>query len=290
MSVKGKAKFAGVVLPLLLLVGHVPGVLAAETSPVSGLAAKTHIHGLAVDRGDPSYLLIATHHGLYRAGPDGNSVLVSEVQDFMGFNAHPSDPGRLFASGHPAGGGNLGLIASGDGGKSWTQISPGLDGPVDFHQMTVSPADPKRMYGAYGDLQVSDDGGKTWTSAGPAPDKLIDLAASAKNPDIVYAATEAGLSISLDGGKSWKSLLGGAPVTVVEATPDGVFAFVYGKGLMRATEGAFSWTTLSADWGDDYLLHLAVDPSESERLYAATRHSQVLRSSDGGKTWSAFGQ
>jgi photosystem II stability/assembly factor-like uncharacterized protein len=287
MFTKRPVKYATAILPALFLAAPTGDLAAAETASVSDLPAQTHIHGLAVDLGDPSYVFIATHHGLYRAGPDGNSILVSEVQDFMGFNAHPSDPGRLFASGHPAGGGNLGFIASGDGGKSWTQISPGLDGPVDFHQMTVSPADPKRMYG---DLQGSDDGGKTWTSAGPAPDKLIDLAASAKNPDIVYAATEAGLSISLDGGKSWKSLLGGAPVTVVEATPDGVFAFVYGKGLMRATEGAFSWTTLSADWGDDYLLHLAVDPSESERLYAATRHSQVLRSSDGGKTWSAFAQ
>jgi photosystem II stability/assembly factor-like uncharacterized protein len=287
MSVE--TKMIAAIFPALLLVTPVPG-LAAETSPVSGLAAKTHIHGLAVDRSDPSYLLIATHHGLYRAGPDGNSVLISEVQDFMGFNPHPSEAGRLFASGHPAGGGNLGFIASSDGGRTWSQISPGLNGPVDFHQMTVSPADANRIYGAYGDLQVSSDGGKSWTSAGPAPEKLIDLAASAKNPDVVYAATETGLSVSMDAGKSWKTLREGPPVTVVEATADGVFAFVHGKGLMRADEGAFKWTTLSADWGEDYLLHLASDASAPERLYAATGHSQVLQSVDGGKTWSAFGQ
>ena len=286
-----KAKFVAVAFPVLLLVAQVHGTAAAaETSPVSGLAAKTHIHGLAVDRSDPSYLLIATHHGLYRAGSDGNSVLVSEVQDFMGFNPHPSEAGKLFASGHPASGGNLGFIASEDGGKTWSQISPGLDGPVDFHQMTVSPADPNRVYGAYGDLQASSDGGKTWTSAGPAPEKLIDLSASTKNPDIVYAATEGGLSVSLDGGRSWKTVLGGAPVTLVEATAGGIFAFVYGKGLMHASEGVFTWTTLSADWGEDYLLHLAVDASAPERLYAATGHSQVLQSIDGGKTWGAFGQ
>jgi photosystem II stability/assembly factor-like uncharacterized protein len=264
--------------------------MAAEPVPVSELDAMTHIHGLAVDRSDSSYLLIATHHGLYRAGPDGKSVLVSEVQDFMGFNPHPSDAGMLFASGHPAAGGNLGFIASKDGGKTWNQVSPGLNGPVDFHQMSVSPADPNRIYGAFGGLQVSQDAGKTWAMAGPAPEKLIDLAASAKDPDIVYAATETGLFVSLDAGTSWKPLLQGPPATLVEATEEAVFVFIHGEGLLRASEGEFKWTTLSADWGDDYLLHLAVDPAAPDRLYAATGHSQVVRSTDGGKTWSAFGE
>jgi photosystem II stability/assembly factor-like uncharacterized protein len=288
MFTKRRVKYATAILPALFLAAPTGDLAAAETNSVSDLPAQTHIHGLAVDLGDPSYVFIATHHGLYRAGPDGNAVLVSEVQDFMGFNPHPTDPSRLFASGHPAGGGNLGFIASADGGKSWSQISPGLDGPVDFHQMTVSPADPNRIYGAYGNLQVSIDGGKSWTSAGRAPEKLIDLAASAVNPDIVYAATGTGLSVSQDGGKSWKEILAGPPVTLVEATPAGIFAFVVGKGLMRATEGAFNWTTLSEDWGEEYLLHLAVDPSEPTRLYAANGHSQMLKSSDGGKTWSAY--
>jgi photosystem II stability/assembly factor-like uncharacterized protein len=248
----------------------------------------THIHGVAVDRSDPSYLLIATHHGLYRAGPDGNSVRVSEIQDFMGFNAHPSNPDILFASGHPAAGGNLGLVASRDGGRTWSQISPGLDGPVDFHHLTVSPANPDVIYGAYGGLQVSEDGGKTWEKAGPLPAKIIDLAASAKNADILYAATETGLLVSLDVGKSWKPLLEDRPVTLVEATPGGVYAFVYGEGLKRASEGTFNWTTLSSDWGDDYLLHLAVDPTSADRLYGVTGHSVILQSTDGGKTWDGY--
>ena len=37
--------------------------------------------------------------------------------DYMGFIPHPTDPSLLFASGHPAGGGNLGFIVSNDGGK-----------------------------------------------------------------------------------------------------------------------------------------------------------------------------
>ena len=263
----------------------------AAAEPVSGLKAHTHIHGLAIDRNDPAYLLIATHHGLYRAGPDGNAELVSVVQDFMGFNPHPNDPNTLYASGHPVGGGNLGFIASSDGGKTWTEISLGANGPVDFHQMTVSPADPDTVYGAYGNLQVSRDAGKTWEEVGPTPEKLIDLAASAKDPDIVYAATELGLLISLDAGKSWKALLEPAPVTMVEVTADGaVYAFVYGQGLAWAKEGTFNWSTAADDWGRQYILHLAVDPADPNRLFAATGDGQVLASADQGQTWGPFGQ
>ncbi len=75
---------------------------ATEIVPASKLSGQTHIHGLAVDRQDPTQLLIATHHGLFRAGPDGKAQRISEVQDFMGFNPHPTDPKTLF---DPADGG-----------------------------------------------------------------------------------------------------------------------------------------------------------------------------------------
>ena len=62
--------------------------------------------------------------------------------------------------------------------------------------MTVSLADPGTIYGAYGNLQVSRDAGKTWAEVGPAPEKLIDLAASARDADTLYAATELGLFVT----------------------------------------------------------------------------------------------
>jgi photosystem II stability/assembly factor-like uncharacterized protein len=172
--------------------GDAARLSAAEFIPVAELPVYTHIHGLAVDRRDPSRLLIATHHGLFRTQADGTAERISEVQDFMGFAPHPSDAGVLYASGHPAGGGNLGFIASPDHGATWTQVSPGLNWPVDFHQLTVSAADPRIIYGHYGSLQLSRDSGATWSLVGP--DRLIDLAASARDASTLYAATETGCS------------------------------------------------------------------------------------------------
>ncbi|MBL8580442.1 MAG: exo-alpha-sialidase [Mesorhizobium sp.] len=263
----------------------------AEPVSVSQLKESTHIHGLAVDREESQKLLIATHHGLFRAGPDGKAELISPVQDFMGFTPDPSDPRSLYASGHPAGGGNLGFIASTDNGATWTQVAPGADGPVDFHQMTVSFADPQVLYGAYGALQVSRDAGKTWSVIGPLPAKLIDLAASAKDAGTIYAATEEGLLVSGDGGQSWETVIDGAPVSLIEVTADGsLHAFVLGQGLVQAEEADMVFKTTFASWGDQILLHMAVDPADGNRMFTASHQGDIFASTDGGTNWAAFGQ
>ena len=95
------------------------------STTVEALARATHFHGIAVDPADPSRLYLATHHGLYAVEPDGSATQLSPVQDFMGFTPHPTDPSILYASGHPAGGGNLGFISSEDGGRSWSQLAEG---------------------------------------------------------------------------------------------------------------------------------------------------------------------
>jgi photosystem II stability/assembly factor-like uncharacterized protein len=270
-----------------------PAASAAEATTLAELRQQTHFHGIAVDRADPSRLYLATHHGFFLVTSDGKATRLSPVQDFMGFTPHPADAAILYASGHPAGGGNLGFIMSTDGGASWVQVSPGIDGPVDFHQMDVSPADPNVVYGVYSGLQVSHDAGRSWTMAGPAPEGLIDLAASSASADRLYAATKTGLWLSDDAGKSWLSAaFPSGIVSMVTSGPGGrLFAFVLGQGLVGAEERApASWTGLSNGFGDRYILHLAVDPANPDRLYATTQENDVLASSDGGRSWKPYGQ
>lgn len=267
---------------------------ASSDRPVSlsELAGTTHFHGIAVDPEDPSRLYLATHHGFYIVSPDGMATRLSEVMDMMGFTPFPFDPRILYASGHPAGGGNLGFLMSDDGGKSWRQLSKGIGGPVDFHQMDASKADMKTIYGAYGGLQVSRNGGLSWSRVGPQPEGLIALATSALNVDTLYAATQTGLLVSKDGGKSWQPAFAEKrPASTVFATREGdVYAFVLGSGLLHAKEPALAWQSLGSDFGGAYILHLAVDPTNRERLYAVTNKGSILGSRDGGRTWATFGK
>jgi photosystem II stability/assembly factor-like uncharacterized protein len=290
------AAFGAVALTIaggLLLARSVSG---AETT-VAALAKETHFHGIAVDAKDASRIYLATHHGLFLVRPDGKAEQISRSRDdFMGFTPHPSDPNVLFASGHPASGGNLGFITSTDGGVSWRKLSDGIGGPVDFHNMDVSAADPQVIYGTYRDLQKSTDGGRSWTRVGPPPDGLIALAASSRNSDTLYAATQRGLLRSTDGGKSWSAAhLLQRPATTVHVTRDGtVYAFLVGTGLVRAKEQDLRWETASNGFGTAYVLHLAVAPNDGRRVYAVTfdpetRSQAVLATNDGGARWARLG-
>lgn len=269
------------------------GLVAWSASPAKpiSLSDVSHVHGIAFDPGNPGAIYLATHHGLFRASPNGAATLLSpDRSDYMGFTPDPADPGRLLASGHPEGGGNLGVILSEDGGASWTQLSPGAGGPVDFHAMSISRADPRTVYGLFGGIQVSHDGGITWLRAGPGPDRVIDLAASPVRADILYAGTVGGLMLSSDEGKTW-ALIGPENVatTMVEATSDGsLYAFFAGAGLFQlASDG--TWGSLAEGFGDSYILHLAVDPQSAAHVVAVTEASAIIESLDGGKTWKAFG-
>jgi hypothetical protein len=290
---------AGAILALAALtIGIVRQSGSSEQVTVADLAQRTHFHGLAVDPGDSARLLLATHHGLYAVRMDGSGERISQTtDDFMGFMPHPSDTAVLYASGHPAAGGNLGFIESRDGGRSWRQLSEGAAGVADFHNMAISPADPKRMYGAYaGTLQVSRDGGSTWAPIGSAPEGLLDLAASAASPDQLFAGTQFGLLRSTDGGKSWALAYSSEnPVPLVQVSSQGtIFAFVVGTGLLRSQEADLAWLAIGAKLGDRYVVHLAVDPRNERKLYAitmdrATQAQEIFASGDAGVTWNPLG-
>lgn len=273
---------------------YVSGAFSQGSTTIAALAKDTHFHGIAVDAADSSRIYLATHHGLYVMGLDGRAQRISEVRDYMGFTAHPTDATILFASGHPAAGGNLGFIVSRDGGRTWTKLADGIGGPVDSHQMDVSKADPRVVYGVYQSLQRSADGGRTWQVVGPPPADIIALAASSIDANTIYAATQGGLKQSTDSGRTWKSL-SDRPTTMVHVTHDGtVYAFMIGTGLVRGSEKNLALQVVGKGFGEEYLLHFAADPRDPQRLYAVTHNSRtrtqsVVTSRDGGQRWAKPG-
>jgi len=283
-------------IPTVLIFGNHP-LIAAETS-VSTLAGNTHFHGIAVDAGNSSRLYLATHHGIFAVALDGSADRISSNRnDYMGFTPHPTDPNVLFGSGHPTDGGNMGFITSTNRGKTWKKLADGVDGPVDFHQMDVSKADPNVVVGNYQGLQMSRNGGYSWKKIGPGPDGLIDLAASAKDTNTFYAATRRGLAKTTDGGRSWKPAhLARRTSTMVHVTSDAtVYAYQIGTGLIKTSEPSVIWRVVNNNFGQAYILHLAVDPTNAALLYAITsnqktRAQAVVASRDGGKTWKNLGK
>lgn len=260
-------------------------LLSGCASPGSGDPVRlVDIHGLAIDPQDTAALYIATHRGLLRLASDGELSSVGDSHDdLMGFAAHPKDPMIFWASGHPATGGNLGVIRSNDGGATWTPI--GASG-VDFHAMAVSPADPARIWGSWrGQMMRSDDGGAQW-----APVGALAAAALAGHPsdrDIVYASTGKALQRSDDGGVTWTAQ-SADPVIGLAVDPNAPTTLYGGikGGALRSTDGGRTWerTTLVAGT----VAYFATHATAPGLVYAASYERGIYQSADSGATWTTI--
>jgi len=252
-----------------------------------------HAHGLAVDVADTNKLYIATHNGLFMLQNDKDLYQVGpKTDDYMGFSPHPTDSNTFFTSGHPKGGGNIGFQKTSDGGKSWQKVSDGLNGPVDFHAMTVSRVNPDLVYGSFaGRLQRSLDGGKKWEQVDANLANVISLVSDPVDANTVYAATTGGIMLSSDQGKTWTDValdVSGTAVTVLAINPTRAtewISFSQKLGLVKSSDSGKSWKTLKTGGDDDVVLHIAYDNKNSQVIYALTRGSILYKTTDGGESW-----
>lgn len=255
--------------------------------PVSEI---THGHGLAVDVSDSSKIYIATHHGLLLLQNEKDLYQVGKSQDdYMGFSPHPTNAKAFFASGHPSTGGNIGFQKSEDGGFTWKKISDGLNGPVDFHAMTVSSVNPALIFGWYrGTIQRSTDGGKNWQIVSNTTFPIVGLVASPKDENIVYAVSPQGLMVSKNQGKDWMILFSGFASTIAINPQDSqkLISFSEKLKLVRSNDGGKNWEPVNESYNGETPLHTAFDKQKPEIIYALTEKNSLYKSQDAGATWN----
>lgn len=250
----------------------------------------THGHGLAVDVIDSNNLYIATHHGLLLLKNEKDLYQVGDKKDdYMGFSPHPSNPKVFFTSGHPSFGGNLGFQRSDDGGFTWKKVSNGVQGPVDFHAMTVSPVNHDLIFGWYrGALQRTKDGGKNWEIVQNTQFLIVSLAADTKDENIVYAASPQGLFVSKNQGKEWSILLEGFVSTIAINPQDSqkLVSFSEKQKLARSNDGGKNWEPVNESFNGETPLHTAFDKQKPEIIYTLTEKNSLYKSIDSGATWT----
>lgn len=152
-------------------------------------------------------------------------------------------PGLLWA------GSDDGLVhVTGDGGGSWTNVTP-ADMPewATVSMIEPSPHDPQTAYVAAERHKLDDfapllwrtrDLGTTWERLDgglPAGEFCRVVREDPERPDLLYCGTETGVHVSFDGGGAWRSLRGTLPVVPVHDL------VVRGDDLVAATHGRSIW-------------------------------------------------
>jgi photosystem II stability/assembly factor-like uncharacterized protein len=187
-------------------------------------------------------------------------------------------------------------VATASGGV-WRTVNEGTTWEPVFERaastaigdIAISPADPRTIWVGTGEANIfrssqagsgiykSTDAGKTWTHMGLADSSTIArIVVQPQNPEVVYVAAsghewtdnaERGIFKTVDGGKNWEKIL-----------------------FINDRTGA---------------IDLAMDPADSQTLYASTWQrirvkwndprvfpgysaSGIHKSTDGGKTWKAI--
>jgi photosystem II stability/assembly factor-like uncharacterized protein len=124
------------------------------------------------------------------------------------------------------------------------------------------------------------------------------IAMAPDNPRVLYVGTQHGPYRSSDAGDSWRPLpLPGKEMTVwsiLVADEATIYVGTQGTTIYRSRDGGAHWTELTPPAPRGMVrmsfpcrvIRLALDPTAPQHLYAALEVGGVLRSRDGGDSWS----
>lgn len=257
---------------------------AAPPPPDDRTDEIAHVHGLGINPAN-NKLYVATHHGVFVVDERGGARVGEVAQDTMGFTVAGAD--RFLASGHPdlsyrrpVQGRRplLGLVESRNAGVSWTELS--LGGQADFHALVAAHGQVFGWDATSGSFMVSADG-RSWETRSRLG--MISFAIDPADPARVLASTESGLLTSGDGGRTWRS----GPTEPRNAflswtSGKEVWAAMYDTGrVFNSVDGGSAWREVSKLPGPaEALLH------HGGTVYAASGGAGIVRSVDGGRTWS----
>ncbi|MEO8926588.1 MAG: hypothetical protein ABI306_05435 [Caulobacteraceae bacterium] len=252
---------------------------------------------------DPNivYALIeSTRSALFRSDDGGKTwaerdrsqAMVWRPFYFASLIVDPKNPDRIFKP-------DLQLIASEDGGKSFTSASGGTHG--DHHTVWIDPTDTQHVItGDDGGLWISHDGGSRWIKSENLPiSQFYHVSVDDKDPYQVYGGLQDNSAWAGDsaypGGITngrWENLTGGDGfwAWADPAAPED-FAYVETQGgsVTRVNRHTLesrdiqpksdSAEKLRFNWNTP----LVVSPNEKGTIYIAAQY--LFRSRDHGQTW-----
>jgi len=253
------------------------------------------VDGIAVDPTNPAVLYVAGG-SVFKSVDGGQSWTLVALRLGVAFLfVDPATSSTLYAAG-------TGFFKSMDGAVSWNTMNSGLT-DIGIRILAANPASPSTLYvgtGSDGAFKTT-DGGQSWAvvNTGMNARSVGALASDPANPSALYAGSAMSLSKTVDAGVTWSVIDSGIDPTL---KVNSVFGFlgltvdptdsntVYAGGaipttLLKSTNAGQSWSPLNEPFLND-VMAVVVDPTASSTVYAGSTVSGVLKSTDGGQSWS----
>ena len=232
-------------------------VVHPRQSDIVYVAAQGTVHGPNPDR------------GVYRSTDGGQNwkkvLYVNDSSGASSLSMDPTNPRILYAATWEhrrlpwsvrSGGPGSAIWKSTDGGDTWKKITQGLPALMGKIGVSVSPANPDRVYAivetekSKSGLYRSDDAGKTWALLSNDQDissrswYYMEVAADPVNPNTVYVLN-APLMRSIDGGRTFQNIrVGHGDTHDLWINPDNPENIILGDdgGAEISKNGGRSWS------------------------------------------------
>ena len=232
----------------------------------------------------------SAYGGLFRSRNFGGTWLNADVGLFLNaaltVAVDPRDPNHLLM------GTDIGLLASSNGGRSWSQEASGLISGAVFAiafsrdgKSVVSTA-PNGVF-RFGDGQWS----RAAVPDGAAPARELVFGSA---PDRIYLLGDRRLFISMDSGRSFHRLGSVEAVTIAALAvalmqPTEVLLAVIDGKLAASADGGKEWQQRAVGLGSDPIDTVVLDGALPNRLWAASA-DRIFVSDDLGVRWRPVGR
>ncbi len=195
--------------------------------------------------------------------------------------------------------GNFGNVRkSTNGGASWSTVGTSM-GYV--YGIAIDRTTPATIYAASSSVGIfkSTDAGATWALRSSTGSTAVMI--DPNNRNVILAATvTSGVLRSTNAGSSWSTVNGGltdltARALAIDPSHKGGFPVLVSTTAYVATDGGVFKTTTGSppNWSPLPVARecetndVAVDPTDPNRVYAATHWDGLFHSTDGGASWTA---
>jgi photosystem II stability/assembly factor-like uncharacterized protein len=221
----------------------------------------------------------------------------------LGVAVHPLNPQIVFVGGFGGG-----IFRSTDSGRSWETVNERLDA-LNVIRLAADPSKSGRFFAVGGQQAFeSRDGGKTWElflKGQGSTFWVSDLALHPKNSNFIvvagYRKSGGALSLSQDGGKTWqiRSPYSGVNygcsrcVAFDPSDPQIMYLAPFTKqkeksisqGIAKSLDQGKTWKLINNGLTHKDIWTLAVNPRNTDLVFAGTGGGTLYRSENGGNDW-----